>query len=351
MALRRRTGIAGIAAAISGISACAGEAPDPAEAICRSEEAAASGLQVSVDNDTYFYADDPAGDQVGYESGEAVLALEPGDYEARVNGSRHPVTIRSGRITRCVASAFDVIGTTGAYYYVLDTLGTQLSYARLGEPLWLFPGTYVAKLNDTRTRTMLTPGDTTRLASGTVVVRGTTDEYYYVNDPEATQLAFAKLGEPLSLLPGSYVAKLNNAQSAFTVEADGTVQIASGSVLGSGTTNEFYYILDGAGSQLGFARLGDASSYLPGEYQFRVSGTATPLTVQADQTTEIVTGTLLVPGAASEFYYVLDEAGTQLGFNQLGTPTSVVPGAYTVRVGDRMIPVTIEAGATITPDR
>ena len=345
---RRSIRKAGFVLALILISGCADEAPETSDSICQSEEAQETGLQVSADDQTFFYADSPEGDQVGFERGGSVLELDPGDYQVRINSSRYPVTIRSGQITRCTASSIVVTGSTDAYYYMLDSLGTQLAFATLGEPLWLFAGSYIAKLNDTRVEVTLPWSGAIQVASGTVVVTGTTDEYYYVDDAGGTQLAFATLDDPMSVFPGSYAARLNSSVSSFTVNADDNVVVASGTVLGAGTTEEYYYILDVGGNQLGFARLGDSSAYLPGEYQVRVSGTIVPIGVQPNAVTEITTGTLVVPGAESEYYYILDEAGSQLAFNRLGMPTSLVPGVYSVRVADRTASVTITPGSTTT---
>lgn len=348
MARRRVLGMSGVAGTMALLTACSNDAPS---AICRFEDAPEAGLAVAVGSDTYFYADNQAGTQVGYERGGELLALEPGPYHARLNGSRYPVTVRSGQVTTCVVATVEVRGTTDAYYYVLDTLGTQLTYAKLGEPISIFPGSYVAKLNNALMDTELSPGDTTALVSGTVLVTGTTDEYYYVLDAAGTQLTYAKLGQPISLLAGNYLSKVNNSVSPLTLEAGGTRELASGTVLGSGTTDQYYYVLDTAGTQLGYARLGNALAYLPGTYRIRMVDTDMPLSVQAEQVTEVVTGTLVVQGTGAEYYYMLDEGGNQLGYSRLNSPTSLLAGTYSVRTGDRNEPVTIVAGRTTSLTR
>ena len=345
MAWRRLHSFVSVVASTCGIAGCSSDVPG----ICDFEDAEEAGLRVMTADDAYFYADDEDGTQVGYDHGGAVLALEPGVYSARLNGSRHPVEIRRGQVTRCVTATLKVEGGTDEYYYVLDTLSTQLSYARLGQPISLFPGQLLVRLNNTVSATALRPGDTTEIAAATFQVTGSTDEYYYVLDEDAgRQLAYAKLGQPMSLFSGRYKSKVNNSLASFTLEAGDTTELASGTVLGTGTTDEYYYVLDTAGTQLGYARLGTGSAYLPGTYRLRLINNDVPLTVEGGQTLEIVTGTLMVSGSETDYYYILDSDGTQLGYKRLNTPASLLPDTYMVRVGDRTDSVTISAESTRT---
>lgn len=334
-----------VAVALSGIAACSDREP---ETICQFSDADEPGIRVMAGEDTYFYAEDRAGKQLGYQRGGGVLALEPGDYGAQLNGSRHPVTVRRGQVTTCSVATLVTTGTTGEYYYVLDTLDAQLTYARLSHPTALFPGDYIARVNNSISRINLRPRDTTTLASGTVMVTGTTDEYYYVMTTDGTQMAYARLGQPLALLAGDYLARVNNSTSPFTVDPGGTRQIASGTVIGKGSTDQYYYVADTLGAQLAYARLGNPLAYLPGVYQFRIVSTDLRMTIRPGQVTEIVTGTLVVTGPPEDYYYILDMAGNQLGYARLNTPTSLLAGSYIVRAGTGSRDVTITAGETMS---
>ena len=321
------------------------------DGVCSFENSPVTGLQVIAGTDAYFYADAEGGREVGYERLNGLLELEPGAYHARLNGSRHPVIIRSGQVTRSTAADIMVSGTSGEYYYVLDTVVTELAYERLGQPLSFFPGTYTAKLNNTVLPTDLPGGEATELSAGALVVTGTTDEYYYVLDTAGTELAYSRLGEPLAFFPGQYVAKVNNSTTGTEVGAEETTTVSTGTVVGRGTTDDYYYMLDTAGTEIGYARLGNPLAYLPGPYSIRVTNSAARMTVEPDQITEIVTGTVIVSGTGTDYYYVLDGQGEELGYNRLNDPTPLLERSYSVRRGDRTDPVTITAWETTTVRR
>lgn len=347
---RDRTQGALIAMALvsAGLLSCGGE---PANEICRIGEAPETGLRVTAGTDAYFYAHDANGRQLGYETLNRVLTLPPGDYYAVLNKTRRPVTIRSGSVTTCAAGDVRVAGTTNEYYYVLDTVGTQLAYQTVGQFLSLLPGPYAATLNATRTRLEVLPGDTTELASGTLVVEGTTTEYYYVIDTLGTQLAYHEMGGPLGFFPGRYVVKVNNTTTNAEVDAGAAGVIRSGTMIVQGTTDQYYYVLDTTGTQLGYQQLGRSMAYLPGRYRVRVTSVDTAVSVQAGESTQVATGTLLVSGTGSDYYYVDDAAGRQLHYANFGTPTALLRGQYTVRVGGSRATATVTPGQTTTAPR
>lgn len=327
---------------------CGGE---PADEICVTGDAPETGLRVTGGTDAYFYAHDANGRQVGYESLNRVLALQPGEYFAVLNATRRAVTVRSGSVTTCTAGAVRVTGTTDEYYYLLDTVGTQLAYNSLGRFLSVMPGSYTAKLNNTTSRLVVGAGDTTELASGTITAEGTTDEYYYVLDTVGTQLGYNTLGRPLSFFPGPYTVKVNNTTTRTEVRAGAAAAVRSGTLVATGTTNQYFYILDTAGTQLGYQSLGRAMSYLPGRYRLRVTSMDTAVAVAAGESTQVTTGTLVVAGQGSEYYYVDDAAGRQLHYGSLGTATALLGGQYSVRVAGRSAPATVTPGATTTAPR
>ena len=342
----------GLVAVIAGVlTSCAADAPVAATAVCRSEPGPESGLRVNAVSDAYFYADAPGGAQAGYALGGGVVPLEPGEYVARLNDTRHPVTVEAGQVTTCETATIDVAGTTSEYWYLLDTLGTQLGYALLGSSLGVFPGRYTVRVNDTHESVDADARNRVSVPTGTIAVAGVTSEYFYVLDPNGQQLAYSLLGAPLSLLPGSYRARVNNSIAPFTIEGGRATTLTAGTVVASGTTSEYYYVLDAAGQQLGYALLGNASSYLPGNYTLRLNNRTTPIEVAGGDSTVVRTGTVVVEGKESEYYYVLDEAGTQLGYSLLGAPMSMLPGEYRLRVGERTSPVTVlpDSSALVGP--
>jgi hypothetical protein len=255
--------------------------------------------------------------------------------------------VRSWRITTCTAGDVRVTGGTDAYFYVLDTLGTQLSYQRIGRLLSVLPGRYLVKVNNSGSGLQVHGADTVTLPAGTVSVAGTTDEYYYVLDTLGTQLAYERLGRLLDVFPGGYLVKLNNATARAAVSASDTMTLRSGTLSALGTTDEYYYVLDTARTQLGYARLGSPTAYLPGRYRVKVNNVDTLVALSADDSARVATGTVVVHGDGTEYYYVLDAAGRQLSYARLGASLALLPGSYSVRLGQRMTTVSVAAGATV----
>lgn len=342
---RRRTAV--IVAIFVGLCGLAGCGKASGDAVCRDGEAPETGLRVTAGTDAYFYAVDPGGRQVGYQRAGQVLALQPGDYRVKINDSQRGVSVRAGRVTTCTAGDVRVTGATDAYFYVLDTLGTQLSYQRIGGLLSVLPGRYVVKVNNSRSGLEVRGSDTVTLPAGTLSVAGATDEYYYVLDTLGTQLAYDRLGRLLDVFPGAYVAKLNNATTRAAVAASDTMMLRSGTVAALGTTDEYYYVLDTAGTQLGYARLGNATAYLPGRYRVKVNNVDTPVALAAGDSIRVATGTVVVHGAGTEYYYVLDATGRQLGYNRLGASLALLPGSYAIKLGQRTTTVSVAADAAV----
>ena len=93
--------------------ACAADAPVASVEVCRQERGTEAGLRVNAPSGAYFYADRSDGQQEGYALGGGAVTLAPGDYVARLNDTRHPVTVADGQVTVCETGTIDVAGTTG----------------------------------------------------------------------------------------------------------------------------------------------------------------------------------------------------------------------------------------------
>jgi len=305
------------------------------------------GLQVMAATDAYFYAFDSAGKQIAYQGANRLLALKPGDYQIKINNSRHPVSVQSKTLAKCSCGTVLGSGKTDEYYYIFDGAGAQLAYEKLGKALSLFPGKYQARLNNTSMPVDVSPNATTELKSGLLNVLGSTDEYYYVFNSAGTQLAYNKLGKALSLFAGSYTAKVNNSSAPVTIAAAGATELPAGAAVVQGTTDEYYYVFNAMGTQLGYNKLGKALSFVEGAYTAKVNNVAIPVRVDASRTNEYQTGTLTVKGSGSDYYYVFDGNGTQLGYNKLNQPLSFPAGSYSVKVGSNTRPARVTAGQAV----
>ena len=174
---------------------------------------------------------------------------------------------------------------------------------------------------------------------------GTTDEYYYVVDSGGTELAHAKMGTPLAFFPGRYDVKLNSTTQPAEVPSGGAVELKSGTLHVRGSTDEYYYVLSGTGTELAHNKLGRPLSFVEGSYTVKVNNTTVAAKVEAGQSNEYATGTLTVKGTGSDYYYVVDGAsGTELAHAKVGQPVALAAGKYSVRLGKDTRPATVTAG-------
>lgn len=331
-------------------SACA-TAPPP-DSLCTVEPipattrvAAGQGAAlVGAPTEEYAYFQDQAGKQIAAARLNQAEGLQPGEYRVLVNKSVHQVPVQAGILTRCVASTLKVAGATEEYYYVFDTAGTQLAAARLNATVALFPGPYEVTVNKTRVATELKPQAAMEIKTGALEVRGTTEEYYYVFDSAGTQLHAARLNASASLLAGDWTVKVNNTSVGAKVAAAETTRVETGTLSVQGATDEYYYVFDDKGTQLVAAKLGRPVSLFPGEWQIKVNNTKAAAKVTAGELARVDTGTLTVNGTGNDYYYVLDSAGQQLAASKINTPVALVAGDYTVRIGQQSKPTSVAAG-------
>jgi hypothetical protein len=72
-------------------------------------------------------------------------------------------------------------------------------------------------------------------------------------------------------------------------------------------------------------------------------GKPMPVKVEAGKTNEYQTATLSMKSAGDQYYYVLDRNGTELGHNKLNAPLAFPEGTYSVKVANETRPVTLTA--------
>ena len=335
-------------------SSCAGRPPN--DSYCSYEPLPASvdakadqgALEVEGITSTYFYVFDEGGKQNSYQSLGRTLGLDPGKYQLKVNNSSHPITVQKGILTKCSTGALMVSGGTPEYYYVMDSANQQLHYDSLGKAASFLPGPFRVRVNNTEVQTEVKLNQTTEIKTGTLVVRGSTNEYYYVNDSLGKQLSYNSLEKPLAFLPGSYTVRVNNTESKANIGGGQITELKTGTLLVKGSTEEYYYVLDSLGKQLGYQNLNKALAFFAGGYRVRVNNSDTTAEVVAGEIRECETGSLTVAGNGSEYYYVLDKTGSQLNYNSLNKPLSFFPSGYTVKLGQSTQPATVTAGKATT---
>jgi hypothetical protein len=242
--------------------------------------------------------------------------------------------------------ALRVDGTASAYYYVTDTAGKSVGNNSIGKPLALDPGKYQIQVNGTRHATAVEKGSLTSCATGTLLVAGTTGDYYYVRDPAGNSLSNSSLGKRLALLPGSYVVSVNATEAKADIAAGQLTEVKTGTLSIKGQTSAYYYVQDPGGKSLANGSLNKSIALFPGSYRVQVNGSAKAIDVAAGQTSEAQTGGMLVEAAGGTYFYVEDPGGKSLAANRLSSALSLFPGEYIVKVGDSKRPVAVEAAQT-----
>jgi 6,7-dimethyl-8-ribityllumazine synthase len=227
---------------------------------------------------------------------------------------------------------------------VLDSAGKQLASAGLDKTTSFFPGLYTVKLNNTSVPADVKAGGPTALRAGQLEVAGTADEYYYVLDSAGTQLASANLQKRMPLFPGTWTVKINNTAVPVEIRPDETASLQTGALMVRGATGEYYYVLNEAGTQLASAQLDKATTLFPGSYKVKLNNSVASVAITAGKLTDLMSGTVTAKKAGSDYYYVFDGNGSQLTSTQVNRPSALLPGQYTVRIGETKKLATVNAG-------
>jgi hypothetical protein len=183
-----------------------------------------------------------------------------------------------------------------------------------------------------------------------VVVSGTGQGFYYVFDASgAEQLASSLTNHPIDLFPGDYIVALQGVRRPIRIEGGRRTTLGTGRVLVPGTGGNFYYLHDATGqTQLGSSLTNGTLEAFPGDYTVVLHGVPARATVQAGRDTSVATGSMMVPGSGSSFYYVFDEKGEkQLASRLTNTAIELFPGSYTVALNQTRRSVRVVAGERI----
>jgi 6,7-dimethyl-8-ribityllumazine synthase len=324
----------------------------PDDPICRFEPLPASsetpagqgGVQITASADEYFYILDKTGKEVSHARLNMSASAKPGSYTAKLNNSSHPVQVRENTLTKCSAGSVVLRGNTDEYYYVLDSTQHEMAHNKLGTGLAFFPGKYTLQVNNTPQELEVKPGAITDVQAGVLTVPGSTDEYYYVLDSTGRELAHQKLSRPLAFLPAAATVKVNNTSAPVQITAGALVELKTGALLVHGTTDEYYYVFGAAGNELAHNKLESPLSFVEGDYTVKLNNAAMPVKAEAGKTNEYQTATLSVKSGGDQYYYVLDRNGTELGHNKVNAPLAFPEGAYSVKLVNETRPVSLTAG-------
>jgi 6,7-dimethyl-8-ribityllumazine synthase len=302
------------------------------------------GIQVLASTDAYFAMREATGKQIASGHVNAITPVAAGDYQVVVNNSTHAISAKSKMLTRCTTGAVLVNGKTDEYYAVLDQAGRQLASAHVASALSLFPGSYTVRLNNIDVAANLQAGAMLELKPGTVNVDVGTDEYYAVLDASTRQLASSHVGRALGLFAGSYTVRINNSDARAAIRAGESTNVPAGTLVVRGSTDEYYAVMNNAGVQLASAHLEKPLAFVPGTYNVKLNNTITPATMVSGVTIEVKTGAVVLQGSTDEYYAIVDSAGTQLASAHLGHALSLVPGAYRAKLNNIAMTVQVDAG-------
>src|SRR6202162_5328910 len=302
------------------------------------------GIQVLASTDAYFAVRDATGKQIASGHVNAITPIPAGDYQGVMNNSTHTAAAQSKMLTKCTTGAVLVNGKTDEYYAVLDQAARQLASAHVASALSLFPGSYKVRLNNIDVAANLQAGAMLELKPGTVNVDVGTDEYYVVLDATTRQLASSHVGRALGLFAGSYNVRINHRDAQADVRAGESTNVPAGTLVVRGSTDEYYAVMNNAGGQLASAHLAKPLAFVPGTYNVKVNNTTTPATMVSGVTTEVKTGAVVLQGSTDEYYAIVDSAGTQLASAHLGHALSLVPGAYSAKLHNIAMTVRVESG-------
>jgi 6,7-dimethyl-8-ribityllumazine synthase len=302
------------------------------------------GIQVLASTDAYFAVRDASGKQIASGHVNAITPVPAGDYQVVLNNSKHATSTQSKMLTKCTTGTVLVNGKTDEYYAVLDQAARQLASAHVASALSLFPGSYRVRLNNIDVAANLQAGAMFELKPGTVNVDVGTDEYYAVLDATTRQLASSHVGRALGLFAGSYTVRINNSDAQADVRAGESTNVPAGTLVVRGSTDEYYAVMNNAGVQRASAHLEKPLAFAPGTYNVKVNNTTTPATMVSGVTTEVKTGAVVVQGSTDEYYAIVDSAGTQLASAHLGHALSFMPGAYSAKLNNIAMTVQVDAG-------
>ncbi|MFN3325753.1 MAG: hypothetical protein ACK5AZ_19830 [Bryobacteraceae bacterium] len=242
-------------------------------------------LVVNADSDANFYVLDEAGAPLALSRLGRPLALFEGPYQVRLNNTSTPVQVTAGVTAEVQAGLLTVQGATGQIFYVHEPGGRQLGYTKLNEALALLPGAYEVRLNGSVWPAQVRATETTWIESGTLVVKGEAPGEFAVHATEGRQVAAAPLSSPLALFPGSWIVKVNNSAAEAPLQPSETVELATGILLVQGEAGRSFPVLDAAGAEIAVSESGAPLALLPGRYTLKSGSDSRTVTINAGAVT------------------------------------------------------------------
>jgi hypothetical protein len=190
------------------------------------------------------------------------------------------------------------------------------------------------------------PANTAPAGKGVLSVSGSGRESYSLRDAGGNHITSVPTGTDKELAAGKYGVVLGN-RAEVTVLAGETIRFATGLLAVSGTGKESYSLRDSGGNHVTSVESGTERELLPGEYSV-VLGNREKVTVKGGEKTSLALGVLVVGATGGGSFSLADEAGNHVTTVDFGVEKELVPGRYTVAIGEKKHAVEVAAGKTTT---
>ncbi|QTA84180.1 Uncharacterized protein dnm_001740 [Desulfonema magnum] len=299
--------------------------------------------------DSYeVYDSTGTGEPLGSAKTNEDVPLPPGEYTVFLNKSVQTAVVQAGKKEILEAGIVSVAGTGDDKFYVYDETGTgdSLAYAKVNEEIELFPDTYTLSLNKSRQNITVETGIKAVAVAGLISVSGTGQDTFYIYDDDLSgdSLAYAKTNQDIELLPGSYIASVNNTRETAEVEPGEKTVLTAGLVSVSGNGKDDFYVYDTAGNKLDYADTNKEVEVFSGDYTVAVNETSQQIAVESGEKTVLTAGSISVSGTGTDDFYVYNTEGKQLDYTKTNGEVEVFPGTYVVRVNKTKQTATVQAG-------
>ncbi len=182
--------------------------------------------------------------------------------------------------------------------------------------------------------------EATTMEPGILVVTASGNSLYTVYDAAGKErINAARTNNSVKLEPGFYRISLGGSTQLVMIKAGQETRLGAGSIIVSGLGKALFSVFDVTGSEkVDFTRTNHPIDVLEGSYLVELNGTRRVAVVEADKTTTIKAASILVTGDSGDLYALFDPTGTtKYEFTRVGLPIEVLPGFYSLKIGDRWV--------------
>ncbi len=301
-------------------------------------------LSVSGSGRESYSLRDSAGNHITSVSTGTKKELAAGDYSIAL-GNVAKVQVRAGEVTSFAIGTLAVSGTGKEGYSLRDSAGTHVTTVQSSTEKELVPGDYSVALGNVA-KVVVKGDEVTPFALGTLAVSGTGKEGYSLRDSAGTHVTTVQSSTEKELVPGDYFVALGNI-AQVVVKGGEQTPFALGTLAVSGTGKEGYSLRDSAGSHVTTVQSSTEKELVPGDY-FVALGNVAKVVVNGGEQTSFALGVLVAGASGGSGIGLSDEGGAHVTTLSAGEPKELVPGGYTLRIGEEDVPVHVSAGETAT---